>query len=126
MTSTAHDVENDSLWWLAASPAIWCAHLLVCYPAAAIWCAKAGRDASLDEIRWLIAAVTALALAAIAVIGWRGMRRHRVGVGPRTHEHDTPEDRHRFLGLAMILLSGLAAVGVIFVALPAVFMETCR
>lgn len=119
-------VRRDSLWWLAASPAIWCVHLVVCYAAAAIWCAKSGRDASLEEIRWLIVGVTVAALGGIAAIGWRGHRRHRVGVDPRTHAHDTPEDRHRFLGLATILLSGLAALGVVFVALPAVFLETCR
>lgn len=126
MTSAAHDERRESLWWLAASPAIWCLHLLVCYGAAAIWCAKSGRDASLAEIRWLILAVTVAALGGIAAVGWRGRGRRRFGSEPRTHADDTPEDRHRFLGLALMLLSGLAAVGVVFVALPAVFMETCR
>lgn len=117
---------GDSLWWLAASPAIWALHLVVCYASTAIWCARAGRDASLDGIRWLFLIATAVALAGIAAVGVRGARRWRTGPPPHTQAHDTPEDRHRFLGVATLLLSGLAAVGVIFVALPAIWVSTCR
>lgn len=126
MSAAADGPRRDSLWWLAASPAIWVGHFLVCYITAAVFCAKAGRDAALTEVRWVVLGATVAALGGIAAVGWRGWGRRRFGVGPRTHEHDTPEDRHRFLGLATILLSGLAAVAVVFVALPAVFLETCR
>jgi hypothetical protein len=118
--------RGESLWWLAASPAVWVAHLAVCYATAAIGCARLGRDAPLGVIRWVVAGATAAALVGIVLVAWRGLRRHRRGSAPVTHSEDTPIDRHRFLALATVLLSGLAAVGVVFVALPAVFFETCR
>jgi hypothetical protein len=68
---------------------------------------------------------TALALAAIGIVGWIGYRRHRFGNADAPHDDDTPEDRHRFLGFATLLLSGLSAVAVIYAALVAVFVERC-
>jgi hypothetical protein len=42
------------------------------------------------------------------------------------HDDDTPEDRRSFMGFATLLLCGLSAVAVVFVALPARFLEVCR
>jgi hypothetical protein len=91
-----------------------------------------------------------VALAGIAVTGWEGFRRHRysppslaagpstlLGASPSTllgasgteattHDLDTPGDRHRFLGFATVLLSGLSAVGVLYAALAATYFDTCR
>ena len=68
-----------------------------------------------------------MALAAIAAIGIRGLRDHTgYGLPTSQHDFDTPEDRHRFLGFASLLLAGLSAVATILVALGAVFFETCR
>jgi hypothetical protein len=127
-------MDNDSLWLLTIAPAIWAAHLMLSYVTAAVWCAKfAPPDASLGAIRTAIAWYTALAIAAIAAIGFEGFRRHRhtstaVGAGgaeATTHDLDTPEDRHRFLGFATLLLSGLSAVAVLYVALSASMFENC-
>lgn len=119
--------KNESLWTLAASPAIWAGHFLLCYATAAVWCAKAGaHGASFRPVRLAIAAYTAAALAGILLIGSKGLRRHRFGDEPLSHEFDTPEDRHRFLGFATLLLSVLSAVAVAFVAAAAVFFEDCR
>jgi hypothetical protein len=67
-----------------------------------------------------------VALAGIGFIGWQGYRRHTHGTANLPHDFDTPEDRHRFLGYATLLLSGLSAVGVVYAALAAVFMESCH
>jgi hypothetical protein len=116
-----------SLWLLTIAPAIWAAHLLLCYITAAIWCAKfAGPGGALGGIRSAIAWYTAAALVGIAVIGWEGLRRHRHGTETTTHDLDSVEDRHRFLGFATLLLSGLSAVGVLYAALAATYFETCR
>jgi hypothetical protein len=118
--------ENQSLWLLTASPVIWAAHLLLSYIAASIWCAKVvGPGGTLQPIRVAIGVFTALALAAIGFIGWGGHRRHSYGSAELPHDDDTPEDRHRFLGLATLLLSGLSAVAVIYQALVAVFVRRC-
>jgi hypothetical protein len=118
--------KHESLWWLTASPALWAAHFLLCYVTASVWCAKVvGLDGSLITARAAIAVYTALALAAIGTIGWVGYRRHSLGAADVPHDDDTPEDRHRFLGFATLLLSGLSAVAVLYAALVAVFVERC-
>jgi hypothetical protein len=42
------------------------------------------------------------------------------------HDHDTPADRHRFLGFATFLLGLLSALATIFTALVAIFFQDCR
>ncbi|HWN07849.1 MAG TPA: hypothetical protein VNO50_00945 [Pyrinomonadaceae bacterium] len=119
--------KNQSLWLLTASPLIWAAHFMLSYVTASIWCAKlAGPDKSLWEVRVAIVIYTALALIGIGFIGWVGHRRHSYGHASLPHDADTPEDRHRFLGFATLLLSGLSAVAVIYAALVVVFIGSCH
>ena len=118
--------RSDSLWLLTAGPAIWAGHFLLCYLTAAIWCAKVGGiDGPLGTIRAAVAFYTVLALVGIAIAGFLGYRQLRFGAA-RTHEADTAADRHRFIGVATLLLAGLSAVATLYVALPAVFIESCR
>jgi hypothetical protein len=118
--------ENESLWFLVASPVIWAAHFLLCYTTAAVWCAKVvGLGGPLDSARIAIGVYTALALAAIGIIGWIGHHRHGFGQANRPHDDDTPEDRHRFLGFATLLLSALSAMAVVYAAIVAVFVRSC-
>lgn len=119
--------QHESLWWLTVSPAIWAVHFGLCYVTVAVWCSKlAPAGGALGEARTAIAAYTALALAGIALVAWHGFRRHTYGTGTVPHDFDTPEDRHRFLGFATLLLSGLSFVATVYVALAGVFFETCR
>jgi hypothetical protein len=120
-------LDRGSLWLLTIGPTIWAAHLLLCYITAAIWCAKfVPSGGALGSVRSAILWYTAVALMGIALIGWEGFRRHSYGTEATTHDLDTPEDRHRFLGFATLLLSGLSAVGVLYAALAATYFETCR
>lgn len=119
--------KKQSLWLLTASPVIWAAHFLLSYVTASIWCAKlAGPDKSLWEVRVAILIYTVLALVGIGLIGWVGHRRHRYGHASLPHDADTREDRHRFLGFATFLLSGLSGVAVIYAALVVVFIGSCH
>lgn len=119
--------SNQSLWLLIVSPTVWAVHFLACYITAAIWCAKVvGRDGSLGPVRVAIALYTLVALLGIGITGWRGHRRHTLGTARPPHDADTPEDRHRFLGYATLLLSSLSAVATIYSALAAVFMGSCH
>jgi hypothetical protein len=119
--------KRESLWMLTISPAIWSLHFLLSYATAAIWCAKLpSRDGSLWEVRVAIAVYTVVALIGIGITGWIGLRRHGYGDAETPHDFDSPEDRHRFLGFATLLLSALSAVATLYVALAAVFIETCR
>ena len=118
--------REESLWILVAPPSIWGAHFLLSYVAAAIYCAKsAGPETTLEPIRITIAILTVVALAGIGFIGWFGFQRHREGA-ETPHDEDTPMSRRRFLGFATLLLSALSAIATIYVALAAVFLETCR
>jgi hypothetical protein len=120
-------LDKGSLWLLTIAPTIWAVHLLLSYVTSAIWCAKvAGPASSLGSVRAAVAWYTGIALVGIAVVGWEGLRRHRHGTEATTHDLDSPEDRHRFLGFATLLLAGLSAVAVLYAALAATFFETCR
>ena len=125
MSQTAE--QHQSLWLLTASPVIWAAHFMLCYITAAIWCEKVvGPGGSLRGVRAAIAIYTLVALAGIAIIGWIGYRRHSYGHADLPHDDDTPEDRHRFLGFATLLLSALSAVATLYAALVAVFIGSCH
>ena len=135
MTTPSTTPDRDSLWLLTVAPIVWAGHLLLCYVTAAIWCAKfAGPAGSLNGIPRAVAWYTAVALVAIAIVGRAGWRRHRYplaapGVSQMettTHDLDSREDRHRFLGFATLLLSGLSAVGVLYAAMAATFFDTCQ
>ena len=114
-------------WLLVAAPILWALHFLASYITVAIWCAKVvPPGGSLGGSRLAIAAYTAVALAAVALVGRDGHRRHRYGTETAPHDFDSPADRHRFLGFATLLLSGLSAVAILFVASGALFLGDCR
>jgi hypothetical protein len=114
-------------WLIAASPALWALHFMACYVTGAIWCGAAANPAApIGSLRTAVGVYTAFALAGIAFIGATGMRRHRHGSSNLPHDDDTPEDRHRFIGFATLLLSALSAVAVAYAALVVVFIDDCQ
>ena len=118
--------KNQSLLMLTVSPLIWAVHFLACYLTAAIWCAKIDDPSgSLNLVRITIAAYTFVALGGITLTGWFAYRRHEHGSATVPHDFDTPADRHRFLGFATLLLSGLSFVAVIFVGIVALYFRSC-
>lgn len=118
--------QEESLWWLTLAPTIWAVHFMASYLTAAIWCAKySGEDRSIDGVPWAIAVYTAVALAGIAVSGWHGYRRHRYRGGDTPHDSDTPEDRHRFLGFAALLLAALSGVATVWVGAVGMLFRSC-
>jgi hypothetical protein len=116
-----------SLWLLTIAPSIWAVHLLLSYITAAVWCAKfIPSGGALGGVRIAVVWYTGVALLGISVVGGEGFRRHNSGTEATTHDLDSAEDRHRFVGFATLLLAGLSAVGVIYAALAAAYFETCR
>jgi hypothetical protein len=119
--------DRESLWLLTFAPTIWFAHFLLSYATASIWCSKlAGAAGSLGGAHVLIAAYTAAALVGIALVGVAGYRRHTLGRSTPPHDFDSPEDRHRFLGYATLLLASMSGVATVYVGLSAFFFGTCR
>lgn len=127
MTTHANTSDKrESLWIVTIAPAIWAAHFLLCYGTVALWCGMVvGRDGPLLTARIAVGVYTAVALAAIAFVGWIGYRRH-TDLASEPHGGDSPASRHRFLGYATLLLSGLSAVATIYGAMPALFFENCQ
>lgn len=119
--------SRESLWLLTVPPTVWAVHFLASYITGAVWCAKVASEfGPLGIVRSLILWYTVAALTGIGYVGWKGFRRHSYGTAAVPHDFDTPEDRHRFMGFATLLLAGLSAVATIFTALAAYFIETCR
>jgi hypothetical protein len=125
------DEPRQSLWALTMGPAIWAVHFLASYAAAAVWCGNAGAHARFGAANLVFAAATALALAAVAWVAWDGWRRYNHGAAVPSHHpvpshhKDTPEDRHRFLGLATLLLAVLSAVSILYTAMAVVMLRGC-
>lgn len=119
--------SRQRVWIVPASPVIWAVHFMMCYVTAALWCGMVvGPDGSLLSARLAMTAFSAVALAAIAFVGWLGYRAHSFGAAQLPHDDDTPEDRHRFMGFATLLLSGLSVVAVLYSAMTVLFIETCQ
>lgn len=118
--------RQESLWLLIAGPSIWAAHFLLCYVTAAVWCAKFAEPwGSLGAVRTAVAIYTVVAVAAIGVSLVHAYRRHEFGQATLPHDYDTAADRHRFLGFATLLLSGLSLVSTLYVGAAAWFIGSC-
>jgi hypothetical protein len=110
------------------APTIWALHFLTVYVAGAVWCAKAGREASLEPVRWLTLAATLGALGGIVLI-FRGLWRVRTPGDFQRNPNfsgNEPEDRHRLLSHVGITLCGLSVVAILFTTFPAIMVDTCR
>ncbi len=116
--------ERESLWRITLAPATWAVHFVICYAAAAVVCAKA--PDSIGTLRLGIGALTLLALGLIGWLGWRAWVQWDVRTtGDYRNPLGEAEDRHQFLGHAAVLLSVISALGVLYVALPALFIRSC-
>ncbi|SLN12662.1 hypothetical protein ROJ8625_00341 [Roseivivax jejudonensis] len=115
--------REESLWHMIAAPTVWALHFCLCYGWTASVCA---RTDDVTAARVGIALVSAAALVAIAVIGWRAWRQWDY-LDDFDYEHDRPtvEDRREFLGHAGWLLALVSGIGTLFVASPALFIESC-
>lgn len=120
--------SGTDLWRVIAAPVVWAAHFLFCYAYAAIYCEKHGRAAALSEPAVAVAVATAVALA---LIGWSLFGLWRVRGRSLTdndfeYEHNTPEERHRFLSHVALMLGILSAVAVLYVTVPMLYLSSCR
>ena len=119
---------GTDLWRVIAAPLVWALHFLFCYVVGAIHCAKAGRDASLDQPTLVIVVATVVALAAIGYSThrlWR-VRGRSLTDNDFEFEHNTPEERHSFLSHVALMLCVLSAIAVLYVTIPMLYLSTCR
>ncbi|WP_223861535.1 hypothetical protein [Geminicoccus harenae] len=118
--------DKANLWFLIAPPTIWALHFLFCYVTAAVICAKSGLSADLRPIQIAIGAATVVAALLIVAAGWKAYRHWRPSSELPPYDDPSDDDREQFLGISTFLLSCLSLVGVVFVALPALFIADCR
>ena len=120
--------SGTDLWKVIFAPTVWAVHFLFCYVYAAVYCEKAGRDASLEgpTLVILIATVVALALIALSTAKFWAVRGRSLTDNDFEYEHNTPEERHRFLSHVALMLCLLSAVAVIYVAIPMLYLTSCR
>lgn len=99
--------------WAGMAPLlVWAAHFAFCYVAVAVMCAGAV-EAGIGEpraLRWLLAAATVLALAALAAMLWHARR---------------PDSRAPYLQLMRRVGSTLALIGVAWMGVPMAMLPTC-
>jgi hypothetical protein len=112
-----------TLWTLIVPPLAWAVHFLFSYLWAAVRCAKTGSFTTAPAIFW---AGTALALLVILASGGIALVQSRAPGDHPPHEEGTESDRLRFLAYSTLLLAGLSFVGVLFTALPVLFITDCR
>ena len=120
--------SGTDLWRVIAAPIVWALHFLFCYVWMAIYCEKAGREATLGDARIVVIVATVLALAAVGGAThalWR-VRGRSLTDNDFEFEHNTPEERHRFLSHVALMLCVLSAVAVIYVAIPMLYLTSCR
>lgn len=119
---------GTDLWRVIAAPIVWALHFLFCYIYAAIYCEKMGRDASLNGPTLVIVGTTIVALSLIAFSTlrlWR-VRGRSLTDNDFEFEHNTPEERHRFLSHVALMLCVLSAVAVLYVTIPMLYLSSCR
>lgn len=119
---------GTDLWRVILAPILWALHFLFCYVFAAIYCEKLGRDAELWPARAVVLIATAAALAGIGVIAhrlWR-VRARSLTDNDFDFEHNSPEERHRFLSHVALMLCALSAVAVLYVTIPTIYLTSCR
>jgi hypothetical protein len=111
---------------ITAGPLVWMLHFLASYATVSVWCARFSSTAGdPGPVPTLVAVYTIVALTIIALVGWNGRQRHVLDGGAPPHDADTPEDRHRFLGFATMLLAGLSGVATIYSALAVFILRSC-
>jgi hypothetical protein len=115
----------QTMWPLFLGPMIWALHFLTIYIFAAVFCAKYALAADFTLVRIAVAVATVVALAGIGLVGFQGFQQWRVERDLR-QDKPTDVDRRQLLGQAAILLCGLSAVAVVYGAMPALYIGSCR
>tara|TARA_R110000772_G_scaffold53609_1_gene122607 strand:+ start:96 stop:491 length:396 start_codon:yes stop_codon:yes gene_type:complete len=122
--TSVYPSETTSVWRITFAPLVWAVHFAISYGATSVVCAK-GDD--VGSLRLGLGIATAVALVAIIWLAWRAWQHWDV-VQDRDWENDTGtnEDRHQFLGHAAFLLSMISFIGVVYVSLPPLLIQTCQ
>jgi hypothetical protein len=110
-----------------AGPSIWFAHFMVVYLVVEAGCASGGFDAEVADLDVLSFFTIATTVAAIGVTLVMAEWSRRLWNRRAVDKSDwlDGDDRHAGLALAGVLLGVTFTIAILFVGLPAVFLESC-
>jgi multidrug efflux pump subunit AcrB len=125
-------VERDSLFSIIVGPLVWAVYFLTIYITTAIACAKEFFYLQIFGISILPAGVALATLIAVglildgAIVALRRWRRPWGKAPLPPHDRDSIQSRRRFMAYAGFLLCTLSLIATLWVALPFLFMTSCR
>jgi hypothetical protein len=110
---------------LVGAPAIWALHLLFSYLVVSLGCAD-----RLSAPRIWVAALTVVAIVLVAFNWWSVRERRQSGVenvlaGDVSRDGGEHAARGQFLAVTGALLAVVFGIGILFTALPVLFVPTC-
>ncbi len=113
---------RDRLLSLIAAPVIWGVHFVVCYVAVSLAC-----DRHAPAATWIIALATLGALALIGYIVLINYRKWRLARRLAADHAGTMPDAalQAFFALNSLMLCGLSAIALMWVAYPAAVLPIC-
>lgn len=108
---------------------VWAVWFVVVYALTGVGCRAGWQEQAMpvgNLLSLLMLACTALALVLIVICGRRGYAAWRGAGHAATPAGAEAVQRRRFLGLTMLLVSALAAVGTVLVAVPILMLPPCH
>jgi hypothetical protein len=109
---------------------IWATYFVVIYVYLSIGCAKGLTHAEgngVNSLTLALFAITLIALAGIALVGWNGYASWRSPSPATGHdEGEATKDQNRFTGLLAMMTSCLALLSAIWVAVPMLMLSPCQ
>ncbi|HEY0845723.1 MAG TPA: hypothetical protein VGE12_10160 [Noviherbaspirillum sp.] len=109
-------MTRDRLISLISAPLIWAGHFLLCYVWVSLACAFGWK-----AIGTPIAIFTLLALTLLAYTGWVNYRKWT----QTRHSNPPDADLRAFFALNSMMLCGVSAIALIWVAFPAALLPPC-
>lgn len=123
-------IDASTLTGMAAPMAVWALHFVLVYSLTGLACDDGATAAGTQDPlapRAMLLIATGAALAAIAWLALRARRLHRAlhDTAPDDAPSHTATDRQRFAARATLMVSGIAALAVVFTAVPALMLPGC-
>jgi hypothetical protein len=136
MVETLDQAERKSARWLwidlLVGPVVWAVHFVIVYMLVEITCLGGQIPFSLIERTPLILTIAVLTLAALGLVGWRGLAAFRTWRGHPTRQGEglraenwADDERTPFMGLAGFLLSAFFTLTILLVVMPFLLLRPC-
>lgn len=119
--------NHRSLLGVISGMIVWALWFVGVYALGGIGCDEGWNDIAVpggNALSLAMLLTTVLALLLIAWCAWRGYQGWRRGADARVSGQEA-QQRMRFMGLAMLVLSMIAAAGTVMVAIPILMLEPC-